>query len=75
MARNVNGPYGNRQTTPHRVEVRRDLSNVEILVMINWCGEDEHPGYYAHSYDNKNDVMLFSFTDENLAFQFKIRWG
>jgi hypothetical protein len=56
-------------------EVRRDISNAEIGRMLEWAKDPEIPGFFRHRFDQQKQAMVVSFTDENAAFQFKVRWG
>lgn len=57
----------------HRVTIQRNPSNEEIREMIDWCKNPELPGSFQHFFRSK--VMNFHFSDQNVAFQFKMQWG
>jgi hypothetical protein len=77
MAKDANKSLGFICLVPldHVAEVRRDVSNQEIREMLDWANDQQWPGHFRHRYDHDRQAMVFSFTDEDVAFQFKIRWG
>lgn len=58
---------------PYRVTIQREVWNDEVRQMIDWCKDPELPGSFRHY--NRFMQMHFTFSDQNVAFQFKIRWG
>lgn len=77
MAKDANRtPHGiTLESLEYPAEVRREVSNAEIGQMIDWSEDPEIPGFFRHRFDHGKQAMVVSFSDENAAFQFKVRWG
>jgi hypothetical protein len=77
MAVDANKSHGyiSLESLEHVAEVRRDVSNMEIARMLDWVKDPQWPGFFRHRYDHQLKAMVVSFTDENVAFQFKLIWG
>lgn len=76
MAIDLNrNPRMRKIDNPHVVVIRRTASHAEIRDRREWCTESEHAGFFLHYYDESRRGMVFAFSDQNVAFNFKIRWG
>lgn len=75
MASNISRGRVHPDTPWHRVAIRRPVTNFDIREMIDWCKDKDHPGFFDHHFNNNMSEMVFVFTRENVAFQFKVRWG
>jgi hypothetical protein len=46
-----------------------------VVAAKKWLMENGHTLAYRRLVSNDDDYSFFSFTDENLAFEFKMRFG
>lgn len=69
MAEDVSIALG-RGTLAHQVRTPTDR---DFMEMIRWCKDPDRPGSFA--YWGEVATYRFQFSDENLAFEFRMTWG
>jgi hypothetical protein len=76
MAIDLNrNPTMRRIDNPHVVVILHAISNTEIRDMREWCTESKNAGFFLYYFDKSRQGMVFVFSHENVAFEFKMRWG
>lgn len=61
----------NNRRTPHSVILRDN--HPPQFDLLRWVRDRDRPGYYR--YDETQFALVFWFSDANVAFEFKMRFG
>lgn len=85
MATHVSKDYSN--DLPHGVKLPGEVAEASMNEIKLWLSDDSKPGNYTisgmhhnaidrgHAHRSFYDNLEFRFADEDVAFEFKLRWA
>lgn len=74
-AHNLDWEQARRDHTPFAVRTGQPLHDRGLYnLLVPWLADPRRPGLFLSHLDGDGYITVF-FSDANLAFEFKMRWG